>query len=148
MTLDEETELADEEIDAFLSRSETGVLSLAQDDKPYSVPISYGYDATTRRFYLRLVSTPESEKRRFLESNPIALLVVLEGDDDMYRSVIESGTLESIPRKSLSVEHIEKFGEAKRPLFEVWEESRKNLDVELYVLDSDSLDGRRIEVSH
>lgn len=61
MSLDEETELADEEIYAFLSRSETGVLSIARGDEPYSVPISYGYDATTRRFYLRLVSTTESE---------------------------------------------------------------------------------------
>lgn len=74
--------------------------------------------------------------------------MVLEGDGDVYRSVIASGTLESIPRKLLSVEYIEQFGGAKRPLFEVWDESTKDLDVELYVLDSDSLDGRRIEVSH
>lgn len=124
-----------------------GVLAIARENEPYSIPISYGYNATTRRFYLRLVSMPESEKRRFPVSNSIARLVVLEGDDDMYRSVIASGTLESIPRKALSVEHIRQYGEAKRPLFEVWEESRKVLDVELFHLNSDSLDGRRVEVS-
>lgn len=108
MSLDAETDLEDGEIDAFLSRSETGVLSLGRDDEPYSVPISNGYDATASRFYLRLVSTPESEKRRFLESNPIARLVVLEGDGDIYRSVIASHPRIDSPEGTL--------GRSRRPV--------------------------------
>lgn len=68
MAIDQETEMTDAEIDDFLSRHETGVLSLARTDDPYAIPISYGYDEEEREFYMRMVSTPESEKRQFLES--------------------------------------------------------------------------------
>lgn len=91
MALDQETELSTAETDALLGRHETGVLSLACDDEPYSIPVSYGYDADERRIYLRLVSTPESDKRRFLSSAPRAQLVVYEEADDTYRSVIAEG---------------------------------------------------------
>jgi len=146
MTLDQETELSPGEADSILGRHETGVLSLARKAEPYSIPISYGYDAEERRFYLRLVSTPESEKRRFLASAPHARLVVYEEDDPVYQSVIASGALNEVPRDGLTVEHIEQYGAAKRPLFEIWGESRRDLDVRLYHLEPNELSGRRIEI--
>lgn len=146
MALEQQTELSPAEVDAFLGRHETGVLTLARDDEPYAIPISYGYDAERRRFYLRLVSTPESEKRRFLASSPESRLVVYEEDGDVYRSVVAAGTLTEVPPDDLTVEHVEQYGEAKRPLFEIWGESRADLDVKLYQLDPDAVTGRRIEV--
>lgn len=146
MALDHQTELSPPEIDAFLGRNETAVVALAREDEPYAIPISYGYDADQRVFFLRLVSTPESEKRRFLASSPRARLVVYESDDDVYRSVVASGRLEEIPREELTVEHVEQYGDTKRPLFEIWGESRKELDVQLYTFDPDELNGRRIEI--
>ncbi len=146
MTLNQETQLSPEETDSILGRHETGVLSLAREDEPYSIPISYGYDAEERRFYLRLVSTPQSKKRRFLASSPHARLVVYEEDDPIYRSVVTSGTLDEVPRDALTVEHIEQYGEAERPLFEIWGESRRDLDVRLYRLEPDELSGRSIEI--
>jgi hypothetical protein len=146
MTLDQETGLSRAETDALLARHETGVLALARDDEPYSIPISYGYDSETRRFYLRLVSTPHSEKREFLASSPKARLVVYEEADPVYRSVVAVGTLEEISKNELTVEHVEQYGEAKRPLFEIWGESKRNLDVRLYQLEPDELSGRRVEV--
>ncbi|MUV56455.1 hypothetical protein SAMN04487947_3261 [Halogeometricum rufum] len=146
MTLDQETGLSREETDALLARHETGVLALARDDDPYSIPISYGYDSETRRFYLRLVSTPQSEKREFLASSPKARLVVYEEAEPVYRSVVAIGTLEEISKDELTVEHVEQYGEAKRPLFEIWGESKRNLDVQLYQLEPDELSGRRVEV--
>lgn len=146
MTLDTESGLSEAETDALLGRHETGVLALARDDVPYSIPISYGYDADTRRFYLRLVSTPDSEKRDFLESSPSARIVVYEEEEPVYRSVVAIGTLEQIPRDELTVEHIQQYGQAKRPLFEIWGESKRDLDVQLYQLDPEELSGRRIEV--
>ena len=146
MSLDTQTELTRAEADTLLGEHETGVLSLARDGEPYAVPISYGYDAEDQRFYLRLVSTPESEKRRFLRASPGVQLVVYEEGDSVYRSVIANGTLEEIPREELTVEDVEQYGEAKRPLFEIWGESRPSLNVRLYHLDPDSVSGRRIEV--
>lgn len=147
MTLDQETELSPAETDALLARHETGVLSLARDDEPYAIPVSYGYDADARRVYLRLVTTPDSEKRRFLVDAPRASLVVYERDDDGYRSVVATGRLSEVERDDLTVEHVEQYGDAKRPLFEMWDESRPHLDVTLYRFDPDDLGGRRIRLS-
>ncbi len=146
MLLDQETMLSDEEVDSFLGRHETAVLSLARDDEPYSIPISYGYDTEDRRFYLRLVSNPESEKPKFLASTPRARLVVYEEDDPIYHSVVAAGTLTRVSRDELTVEHIKQYGEAKRPLFEIWGESHQDLDIRLYQLNPDELSGRRTEI--
>lgn len=81
------------EVDALLADHETGVLSLARDDAPYAIPISYGYDPDDRALYLRLVSTPDSEKREFLASTPQARVVVYEEDGDEYASVVGVGPL-------------------------------------------------------
>jgi len=94
MAIDQETEMTDVQIDDFLRRRETGVLSLARTDEPYAIPISYGYDDGEREFYMRMVSTPDSEKRQFLESAPEARLVVYDEADSTYRSVIATGCLE------------------------------------------------------
>ena len=93
MTLAQETSLSAERADAILGRHETGVLSLAQESDPYSIPVSYGYDPDSREFYLRLVSTPESEKRTYRASSPRARLVVYEEADPVYRSVVAAGTV-------------------------------------------------------
>ncbi|WP_255198727.1 pyridoxamine 5'-phosphate oxidase family protein [Halorarius litoreus] len=146
MGLKEQTAMEPAAVDALLGDHETGVLSLARDDSPYAIPISYGYDASNDRFYLRLVSTPESKKRAFLDSTPAAKLVVYEEDGETYRSVIATGHLEHVPHDELTVEHIEQYGAAKRPLFEVWAEPKPDLDIALYQLDAEELTGRRIVI--
>jgi nitroimidazol reductase NimA-like FMN-containing flavoprotein (pyridoxamine 5'-phosphate oxidase superfamily) len=147
MAIDHRTEMSPEETDAFLGDRETGVISLARSDEPYAIPISYGYDASARQFHLRLVSMPDSEKRRFLASDPEARLVVHAVEGDRYRSVIAVGTLSRIDPDELSVEDIQKYGDARRPLFEVWPAETDELDIELYRLDPDSMSGRLISIS-
>ncbi|QLK25159.1 pyridoxamine 5'-phosphate oxidase family protein [Natrinema zhouii] len=146
MAIDQETEMTDAEIDDFLSRRETGVLSLARTDEPYAIPISYGYDDDGREFYMRMVSTPDSEKRQFLESAPEARLVVYDEAGSTYRSVIATGELENIAPSELTPGEIAQYGNAKRPLFEIWADGKDALDIELYRLAPTSLDGRRTEV--
>jgi nitroimidazol reductase NimA-like FMN-containing flavoprotein (pyridoxamine 5'-phosphate oxidase superfamily) len=146
MTVEQQTVMTGAETDALLERRETGVLALARADEPYAIPISYGYDADVRRFCMRLVSAPESEKRRFLSDAPEVRFVVYEEDGTTYRSAIANGRLERLPRSELTPEHVEQYGSAKRPLFEMWEEAKGDLDIQLYVLDPDELSGRRIDV--
>lgn len=148
MTIDQQTALSEGETDRFLGRNETGVLALARDGNPYAIPVSYGYDSDEGLFYLRLVSTPESRKRQFLTSAPRARLVVYEEAGDTYWSVIAAGTLEQVPREELSVEHIEQYGDAKRPLFEIWGESRGELEVQLFRLRPTDVSGRRVDIDH
>ncbi|MDR9381618.1 MAG: pyridoxamine 5'-phosphate oxidase family protein [Natronomonas sp.] len=147
MAIDRRTKMSPEETDAFLGSHETGVMSLARTDEPYAIPISYGYNASNGQFYTRLVSTPESEKRRFLDSNPDARVVVYEADGDTYRSVIATGTLVRIDPQELTVEDVQQYGDAKRPLFEIWPKQKGELDIELYRLDPETLSGRLIEIS-
>lgn len=146
MAIDKEIDMTDEGIDDFLAGHETGVLSLARTDEPYAIPISYGYDDENRVFYMRLVSTPESEKREFLGSSPDSRLVVYDETGSTYRSVIAVGTLENIDPADLTPDQIAQYGEAKRPLFEIWAEGKKDLDIQLYRLVPESLNGRRTEV--
>lgn len=146
MALDQQTEMSRAETDALLARNETGVLSLARGDEPYAIPISYGYDAETRTFFLRLVSTPDSEKREFLSSSPAVRLVVSEETEPEYRSVVAQGTLQEVPTDEMTVERIEQFGDAKRPLFEVWGEAKPDLRIQLYELAADDVSGRFIEL--
>lgn len=147
MAIDRRAEMSLEETDAFLGSQETGVLSLARTDKPYAIPISYGYDSTERQFYMRLVSTPESEKRLFLESDPDARLVVYEGDGRTYRSAIAVGTLVGIDPDELTVEDVRQYGSAKRPLFEIWPDGKDELDIELYRFDPETISGRLVVIS-
>ncbi|AUX08950.1 pyridoxamine 5'-phosphate oxidase [Halalkaliarchaeum desulfuricum] len=144
--MDQQTEMAPEEIEELLGRHETAVLSLANADEPYAIPISYGYDADSNRFYFRLVSTPESEKRAFLTSSPRARIVIYEEVDPIYRSVVAKGTLERIDPDEMSVEHVVQYGDTKKPLFEIWGESKRDLDIQLYQLDVESVGGRRIDL--
>ncbi|MWV38592.1 pyridoxamine 5'-phosphate oxidase family protein [Natrialba sp. INN-245] len=146
MAIDHETEMTDAEVDAFLARHETGVLSLARADEPYAIPISYGYDADDRLFYMRMVSTPDSEKRAFLGSDPGARLVVYDEQESTYRSVIVTGILEDIPPSELTPDQIAQYGDTKRPLFEIWADGKRELDIELYRLTPESVNGRRTEV--
>ena len=146
MSIDQEAEMTTGEIDAFLGSHETGVLSLARADTPYAIPISYGYDGVDKRFYMRLVSTPESEKHQFLASSPEARLVIYDEEGQTYRSVVAIGTLEAISPSDLTVDRIEQYGLAKRPLFEIWAEGKSELDIELYELAPDQLSGRRTDI--
>jgi len=146
MTVEQQTVMTGAETDALLGRHETGVLSLAREDEPYAVPISYGYDAESRQFCMRLVSTPESRKRRFLTDSPRARFVVYEECETTYRSVIADGRLERLPKSELTPDHVERYGAAKRPLFEMWGEPKEELTIDLYELDPDELSGRRIDV--
>jgi len=146
MGLEQETEMTPAETDALLGRHETGVLALARDDDPYAIPISYGYDPDARRVYLRLVSTPESEKSRFLSGTQKVRLVVYEEAAAEYESAVVTGTLEPIARDDVTPEHVAQYGDAKRPLFEIWGESRSDLDIQLYVLEPTTISGRRTEL--
>ena len=148
MSLAQETEMSASEIDDFLSDNETGVLSLARSNEPYAIPISYGYDADSRTFYMRLVSTPDSEKREFHSSSPVTRLVVYNENNagTRYRSVVAIGDLEAVDPGELSVDDIEQYGETRRPLFEIWGAGKDDLDIQLYKLQPTELSGRRTEV--
>jgi hypothetical protein len=60
--------------------------------------------------------------------------------------VIAGGELREITPSELTVEHIEQYGETKRPLFEIWSDGKEDLDIELYTLEPSEVSGRRIKI--
>jgi len=147
MAIDRRTEMSEAETDEFLGTHETGVLSLARGDDPYAIPVSYGYDASDRQFYVRSVSTPDSEKRRFIRSGSDARLVVYDDDECVYRSVVATGVLVRIDPDDLTAADIRQYGAAERPLFEIWPRPKEGLDIDLYRLDPETVTGRLAEIS-
>lgn len=137
-------EMSDAAVDGLLSRHGTGVIALASGDVPYAVPVSYGYDAETRELYLRLVATPESEKREFLGSDPDARIVVREERGDEHASVVGVGVLHRVDLDELTPPTVARYGETRRPLFEVWADETPDLDIRLYRFVPDRLTGRRV----
>ena len=146
MTTNREVEMSASAVDAFLARHETGVLSLARDDAPYAIPVSYGYDEESREAFIRLVSSVDSEKRAFLGTDPAARLVVYEEDGEEYTSVVGVGTLRRVDLDELTPETIAQYGETRRPLFEIWADEKPDLDIDLYRFEPETLTGRKITV--
>ena len=130
------------EIDEFLGRGGTGVLSLAKDDDPYSIPVSYGYDPGSRAFYLRLGYTPESEKHEFVRASAPARLVVYDRSGGTWKSVIATGTLDAVPESELDLEIVHRLREADLPLVDIWDEPMADITFEITRLACDTITGR------
>jgi hypothetical protein len=132
----------EQEISAFLGAGGTCVLSLARGDVPYSIPLSYGYDADERTFYLRLGFAEGSEKRAFLEASDHARLVVY--DERGAKSVVATGELREIDDGELTPAIVERLSRGRLPLFEIWEQSKEEIDFAITRLRADRLTGRTV----
>lgn len=88
--------MTDAEIDAYLAEQGTGVLSLAQGDQAYAIPISFGYE-TGRAVFAYWQFGSDSQKKAFSESTERACLTVydIESQTD-WRSVLAFGTLREL----------------------------------------------------
>lgn len=131
-----------EEIDAFLGRGGTGVLSLARDDEPYATPISYGYDPNSGAFYIRLGFTEGSEKRAFVAPEARARLVSYGRVDGVWTSVIAVGVLEPVEAEDLDVETAKVLREGDFPLYDAWGDAIDRVEFRIYRLDVEDVTGR------
>jgi nitroimidazol reductase NimA-like FMN-containing flavoprotein (pyridoxamine 5'-phosphate oxidase superfamily) len=143
-TIAQQVAMSDEEIYEFLENHQTAVMSLNGEERPYSIPITYRFDAEKEQFYFRLVYPRRSEKREFLPDVPECVLVSYIEDDPIYQSVMARGHPEEIEEEDIDPEMVTQLGETSRPLFEMWVEDRSSLDIRLYKLDCEELTGRRI----
>lgn len=132
-----------DEITRFLDARGTCVLSLAEDDEPYAIPVSYGYDASEECFYLRLGHSPESEKQAFLQASERARIVVYDQTPEGWKSVVATGVLTELDEADLTAELIAQLSDAELPRFEMWDESKRELDFTINRLDVETLTGRK-----
>ncbi|WP_254766470.1 pyridoxamine 5'-phosphate oxidase family protein [Salinilacihabitans rarus] len=137
-------ELSEDEVRAMLASNHHGVLSMGADDRGYGLPMTYGYDEADDRLVLGFVSAPDSKKRRFVAAaEEVTLTVYTYEDVDSWRSVVVTGTLESVSESEVSghlaplffVEEDEATGERRFVEF-------GELEREWYEFRIDDLSGR------
>ena len=86
----------DADVDAVLESNGWGVLALADDDEPYSIPISFGYDGEA--VYFSFLRTGESSRKSaFIADGGVArLLVTVVRARFDWQSVAVTGPVASI----------------------------------------------------
>ncbi|RLM57099.1 pyridoxamine 5'-phosphate oxidase family protein [Halobellus sp. Atlit-31R] len=142
MSEDESAVVLDREaIDELLGTGGVGVLALADEDDPYAIPVSYGYDDGS--VYLRMGFGTDSEKREYLASSDRAVLVVTVDGDRGWESVVVRGPLEEIPEASIDGTVMEAIRSIDIPFFTIYEEPPRELEYTLYRLRPEDLTGRR-----
>jgi nitroimidazol reductase NimA-like FMN-containing flavoprotein (pyridoxamine 5'-phosphate oxidase superfamily) len=143
MTDHRSVELRPADVDDFLGTGGAGVLALARDDESYAVPVSYGYDAESRAFYVRLAFTPESEKQRFVARGGPASLVVHGDTDDGWHSVVARGPIEEVTETALDSTVAEAIRRVDIPFVTIYDRPRRDLTLRVYRLRPDELTGRK-----
>ncbi|MFB6091601.1 MAG: pyridoxamine 5'-phosphate oxidase family protein [Haloquadratum sp.] len=137
-------EMTDDEIAAFLTRRGHGVLSFG-GDRPYSLPISFGFDVLENRCIFQLVFHEGSEKLARLEASDRVSLVSYEWNSpDDWRSVviegrlarIESGSADAIAASEVFAQYASLAG------FAVFDRPVSELDPEWFELDIEEMQGR------
>lgn len=132
------------EIAQFLESQETGVLSLADGDDSYGLPVSFVYDEEDDRgpyVYFRLGFAPGSMKRRYVDASDIVSFTVYDRTPSGWKSVVARGELEEVSARTLDAI----VGEAVRgldiPYFSVHDRPIDQLNLSLARIDITELNG-------
>jgi hypothetical protein len=145
MTNTRTTEMSGTERDEFLGIGGTGVLSLARgaDDPPYSLPVSYGYDAADEQFYLRLAFGPDSEKTGIVgEQTPVSF-VVHRQQDAGWASVVATGTVSEVTETVLDSSVAAGLRRVEIPLVDVFDRHPREYEFRIFRLLTDEVTGKK-----
>lgn len=94
------TPMDDRAVADLLDRSGWGVLSLAEDDVPYSIPISFGYE-DGRVYFAMIEDSPDSRKLSLASEGKTARLLVTDVKARFdWGSVSVTGPLQAVPDDS------------------------------------------------
>lgn len=140
-----EIQLSDSERDAFLSRVDTGVLSLStpSDKAPHSVPVSFGYNADQTAFYFRIADLPSNEKG---ELDGRVVTFVTYGRDEAiggYVSVVAQGLLEPTTDDEIATEALAGLEGVTIPFVDIFGDPPADLSFSFYRLVPETLTGRK-----
>jgi nitroimidazol reductase NimA-like FMN-containing flavoprotein (pyridoxamine 5'-phosphate oxidase superfamily) len=135
--------MTDDEIDSFLRSQGHGVLSLADGNDAYSVPISFGYDG--ERVFLTLIQFGgASEKIEFVESTNRVSMTVYDIETRFdWRSVNVVGTLSDVPDSEF--EYVEDVMDENSWHPSLFPPTDAMTDVRWLALDIDEMTGRQGE---
>lgn len=139
----ESIKMGEEKRDAKLGIGGTGVISFSRPDDapPYSIPVSYGYDATETAFYLRLAVDPDSAKSGI--SDQSVTFVVYGQEDDEWWSVAAAGRLEKTTEDSIATETLQGLQRVHIPFVDIFGTPSEDIQFEFYRLAPDELTTRK-----
>jgi hypothetical protein len=144
MTNPRTTELSGAERDDFLDVGGTGVISFARgdDDPPYSLPVSYGYDVEDGQFYLRLAFGAEGGKSFVGEGTPVSF-VVHRRDGSGWASVVATGHLSEVTEVALDSTVAEALRRIEIPLVDVFDRHPREYEFRFFRLVTDEVTGKK-----
>jgi uncharacterized protein len=136
-------QLSGSELEAFLGRGGTGVISFGADagTAPASIPVSYGYNADVEAFYFRLSLPPESRKAELVD-RPVSFVTYAETDDG-WRSAVATGRLEPVEEASYDSTTVQGMWGIEIPEVDVFERPRDELTFRDFRLAPETLSGRK-----
>lgn len=129
------------EIVDFLQSQQTGVLSLADEDDAYGIPVSFAYQPDDQRIYFRLGFAPGSQKQKYLRTTARASFVTHARTDAGWKSVVAAGRLEEVAEGGLDASIVETVKGLHIPYFKVFDRPTGELEFRIVRLDVDSLHG-------
>lgn len=90
--------MSSDDIESLLVSEGYGILSLAQGDEPYSIPVSFGYDGES--IYLGLLELgPEPTKMEFIADGGTARLLITDINHRFdWRSIAIAGPVRSVDK--------------------------------------------------
>ncbi|WP_137285627.1 pyridoxamine 5'-phosphate oxidase family protein [Halorussus salinisoli] len=134
-------QMSDEELAEFLDRGGTGVISFdtSQGEPPYSLPVSYGYDAETGRFYFRFAFGPDTKKEDVVDEDDPVSFVTYGNTDSGWRSVIATGKLEEVTESALDPTVSEAMQRVEIPLVDVYDRHPIELQFRFFRLAPDEV---------
>ncbi|MDS0281891.1 pyridoxamine 5'-phosphate oxidase family protein [Haloarcula onubensis] len=133
------------EIESRLRDVGHGVLSLADGDDSYAIPLYHHYEDGT--FFFRLGETPDNSKGDYIETTETATYVVFEAEETAEAaqergwSVIARGPIERVPR-SHPVYDVQYVNEQFAPI-RIFDEAHDEVELTLYELQPEVLSGRQ-----
>lgn len=142
MTRSRTGEMDRDAIDDFLHRRGTGVLSLADGNDAYGVPVSYAYDASVPAVYLRLGAVEEGTKGSYIDAADRVSLVVYDRADGRWRSVILGGRLEVVDPDEIDRSLAEALRTGELPVIGLYKAVPADVEFSLYRLRIEDLSGR------
>jgi len=84
------------EIDDVLGSAGWGVITLAEDDEPYSIPVSFGYDGAAV-YFVFIRDSPTNTKFEYAEDGKTARLLVTDVQARFdWQSIAVTGKLRSV----------------------------------------------------
>ena len=133
--------LGESEIDGVLRDNGYGFLGLASDNRPYVIPMSFGYNGDALYFQM----STQGRKMEFMEENPVAAFTVLGIDHEtgISKSVLVEGELSKVleDNRMVAFEALAANAEFGTDV-EVWSTPVRETDLSQFELRPTDITGR------